>query len=132
MPDKIITPDRALRAIQSKLEKLELAHLRKFILQQEERIEALEHDLQNAHSDADGWRRDWFDLAHGIAEETGTAIAMTKDGQVGLVDRRDALIRKIAGLNPAAGEIGEGMLNYLVGEANILIGNTESSEGGAA
>lgn len=122
MPDKVITPDSALRAIRRRLEQAELEHLRRFVDQQGERIEVLEHELQNAHSEADSWRRDLFELSAEIAENCDLQVGMTKDGAIGLIDRKEALIAKLASLNPDAGEIGEGMLAYLVGEARIIRG----------
>lgn len=125
MPDKIITPDSQLRRIQRRLEALELEHLRRFAAQQDARIEALELELQNAYSDADGWRRDLFELQAELAEETSLALGMTKDGQIGLIDRRDSLIRRIAALTPEVGEIGPGMLAMIVSEAREIIPSLE-------
>ena len=129
MPDKIITPDSQLRRIQRRLEAFELEHLRRFVSQQEERIEALEHELQNAYSEADGWRRDLFDMHAELANEAGIAIGITKDGQIGLIDRRLNLIRRIAALNPDAGEIGAGMLASLVTEARELVSDSNEVKG---
>lgn len=129
MPDKIITTDSQLRRIQRRLEALELEHLRRFVSQQEERIEVLEHELQNVYCEADGWRRDLFDMQAELANEAGIGIGLTKDGHVGLIDRRLNLIRRIAALNPEVGEIGAGMLAYLVAEARELVGDDEPAEG---
>lgn len=125
MPDKIITPDSQLRRIQRRLETLELEHLRRFVSQQAERIEALEESLENARSEADGWRRDLFEVQAELAEETNLALGMTKDGQIGLIDRRDSLIRRIAAMTPEAGEIGPGMLAMIVSEAREIIPSLE-------
>jgi len=90
MPDKIITTDRALRAIQRKLESAELAHLRSYIEQQQAKIEDLQERLQVADDNAEYWRESWFEIAESIAAETGSAIGLTVDGQVGVVDRNEA------------------------------------------
>lgn len=125
MPDKVITPDSQLRRIQRRLEALELEHLRRFVSQQADRIEALEESLENARSEADGWRRDLFEVQAELAEETNLALGMTKDGQIGLIDRRDSLIRRIAAMTPEAGEIGPGMLAMIVSEAREIIPSLE-------
>lgn len=127
MPDKIITPDSQLRRIQRRLETLELDHLRRFVSQQGERIEVLENELQNAYFESDSWRRDLFEMQAELANEVG--IGLTKDGQIGLIDRRQNLIRRIAALNPDAGEIGAGMLASLVTEARELVSDSNEVEG---
>ncbi|MGL6245677.1 hypothetical protein [Pseudomonas sp.] len=85
MTTKIITVTPTPRTIQRKLEQLELDHLREFIKQQAAVIENLSNQLELANDHAEYWRDSWFDLSNSIAEETGTAIGLTKTGELGLI-----------------------------------------------
>lgn len=126
MPDKIITPDSQLRRIQRRLEVLELEHLRRFIGQQNERIEALEERIRclgdnalTADTQIEYWRESFFSLQQELSNEI--AIGLTQDGQLGLVDRRDSFIRRIAAMTPEVGAIFPGTLAMIVSEARELI-----------
>ena len=130
MPDKIITPDSQLRRIQRRLEALELEHLREHCRQQAERIEALEERIEALNDDviaadrqSEFWRESCFNLTQEIGSEA--EVGMTQDGQLGLIDRRDSLIRRIAAMTPEAGEIGPGLLAMIVSEARELIPTLE-------
>lgn len=77
--------DRALQALNRKLERLELAHLREFIEEQRATIEALQAELtaaqwnlRMAEDNAERWRDDFL----GAIQQAGAVPGLTVDGHV--------------------------------------------------
>lgn len=84
------TPLSALRAIERKLERWELQHLREHAAQQALRLESLQTELDAARDAADDaeqraewWREQVMQLHEDLADDL--AIGLGKDGAMGLV-----------------------------------------------
>lgn len=90
------SPAVALQRIRTRLEKLELEHLRRVICEQAERIEELEAQLTTAREDADyAWQcSDSWQEQHMAtlqeAMEMGVQVGLTRDGEVVLVSTEGA------------------------------------------
>ena len=74
----------ALAAIQRKLDKWELDHLREHARQLADRLESMEIDLREERSSADFWRDQCQDLITEL-QKTGATIGITQAGQVGVM-----------------------------------------------
>lgn len=85
LPRRLHTP--ATRAIQRRLEALELQHLRQVVAEQGEQIERLTRELQYADDCADMWQRAHENLAEHL--DNGTAdirvVGLTRAGEIVVV-----------------------------------------------
>lgn len=72
----------ATLAIQRKLERWELEHLRLLAAQQAEQIEELQRRLNWAEDCAERWRDDALALHQDLAHATGGAPGLTKAGEL--------------------------------------------------
>lgn len=75
----------ATAAIQRRLERWELDHLRLLARQQAEQIEELERRLSWAEDCAERWRDDALDLQTQLADDTGGAPGLTMSGSLVVV-----------------------------------------------
>lgn len=78
----------ATAAIQRKLERWELDHLRALAAQQAEQIETLERQLAYAEDLAESWRRDALDMQDELASCAGGAPGLTVQGHLCVVGGR--------------------------------------------
>ena len=72
----------ATAAIQRKLERWELDHLRTLAAQQAEQIETLQRELAYAEDCADSWRRDALDMQQDLADRLGGTPGLTVQGRL--------------------------------------------------
>lgn len=72
----------ATAAIQRRLERWELAHLRSLAAQQAEQIEALERRCAWAEDCAERWRDDALELHSGLSDASGGVPGLTMDGRL--------------------------------------------------
>jgi hypothetical protein len=72
-------------AIQRKLDRWELEHLRLLAAQQAEQIEELQRRLAWAEDCAERWRDDALDLQAQLADSVGGVPGLTRDGQLVVV-----------------------------------------------
>ena len=75
----------ATAAIQRRLERWELDHLRALAAAQAEQIETLQRQLSYAEDLADSWRRDALDVQEDLAARHGGAPGLTIDGRLVIV-----------------------------------------------
>lgn len=75
----------ATAAIQRRLERWELDHLRALAAAQAEQIETLQRQLSYAEDCADSWRRDALELQEELAEYIGGAPGLTVSGRLVVV-----------------------------------------------
>ena len=80
----------ATAAIQRRLERWELEHLRAMAAAQAEQIETLQRQLAYAEDLADSWRRDALDLQEELAERIGGAPGLTIGGRLVVVQQQGA------------------------------------------
>lgn len=81
-----------LRAIQRKLDRWELQHLREHATELAEQLERAEAELQMTRRDADhaydvaeGWRHQALDLAQSLDDDSERCVGLTKDGAILIV-----------------------------------------------
>lgn len=74
----------SLSAIQRKLDRWELLHLRQHAIDLFERLQLAEQTLDSAQSQADYWREQCFDLMQDL-QNNGETLGMTKSGQIGVM-----------------------------------------------
>ena len=75
----------ATLAIQSKLDRWELEHLRLLAAQQAEQIEELQRRVLWAEDCAERWRDDALDLHQQLADSTGSIRGLTPTGKLVIV-----------------------------------------------
>ena len=75
----------ATAAIQRRLERWELDHLRALVAEQAERIEQLEAQLRYAEDAALSWRNDAIDMQRELAEQCGGRPGLTRSGRLVVV-----------------------------------------------
>ena len=72
----------ATLAIQRRLERWELEHLRLLCKQQNEQIDELKSRIEWAEDAAECWRDDALELHRALAESLGEMPGLTRDGQL--------------------------------------------------
>lgn len=75
----------ATAAIQRKLDRWELQHLRLLCAQQAEQIEELQRRAAWAEDCAERWRDDALDMQHQLANDTGGQPGLMRDGRLVVV-----------------------------------------------
>jgi hypothetical protein len=80
----------ATLSIQRKLDRWELEHLRLLAAQQAEYIEELQRRLTWAEDCAERWRDDALDMQAQLADSTGAAPGLTREGRLGIVAEGEA------------------------------------------
>lgn len=79
------TPKNPLNALQRKLERMELEHLRQHALELHQRLEKLEPELDSAIESAEFWQRHAQDLQAALADDyqaTHRCVGITRDGEL--------------------------------------------------
>ena len=77
--------DKSLKALQRKLERLELEHLRQHALELHERLERAEAELQLADESAEFWQRNAHELQLALSDEghaTHRCVGINKAGEM--------------------------------------------------
>lgn len=83
-----LTKKQELRALQSKLERMELEHLRQHALELHGRLERAEAELERATEIADFWQRHAHDLQLALLDEdfaTHRCVGINKGGELMVV-----------------------------------------------
>ena len=75
----------ATAAIQRRLERWELAHLRDLAVRQADELDELRRRLAYAEDCAEHWRQDALQLHADVAELAGAAPGITQDGRLVIV-----------------------------------------------
>jgi uncharacterized protein YlxW (UPF0749 family) len=79
------TTNRQLQALQRKLERMELDHLRQLVAAQQEQIEQLQSDLELTQGSLDFWQRDAMNMLDALQDPehaNGRCIGLTKSGEL--------------------------------------------------
>ena len=84
--------DKRLHALQQKLERMELEHLRQHALELAERLEQAEANLEQANESAEFWQRHAHELQVALWDAdyaTHRAIGITREGELMVVRTDD-------------------------------------------
>ena len=117
-----MTHTPATLAIQRKLDRWELQHLRLLAAQQAEQIDELQRRLSWAEDCAERWRDDALDLQHQLADDTGGQPGLTRGGRLVVVAAPQASVAV-----PAIGQPWPGIAGSLY--AGIAAAQGEQPDG---